>query len=45
MNWQVVYPVSVSEEQLRQELLSANSLQNLIAKIIADLMSNKERMI
>lgn len=34
MNWQVVYPVSVSDEQLRQAFLSAEGVQNLIAKIV-----------
>ena len=34
MNWQVIYPVSVSDEQLRQAFLSADGVQNLIAKIV-----------
>ena len=34
MNWQVIYPVSVSDEQLRQAFLSAEGVQNLIAKIV-----------
>ena len=34
MNWQVIYPVSVSDEQLRQAFLSIEGVQNLIAKIV-----------
>lgn len=34
MNWQVIYPVSVSDEQLRQAFLSAEGVQNLITKIV-----------
>ena len=34
MNWQVIYPMSVSDEQLRQAFLSAEGVQNLIAKIV-----------
>lgn len=34
MNWKVLYPVSVSDEQLRQAFLSAEGVQNLIAKIV-----------
>lgn len=34
MNWQVIYPMSVSDEQLRMAFLSAEGVQNLIAKIV-----------
>lgn len=34
MNWQVMYPISVSNEQLRQAFLTAEGVQNLITKIV-----------
>ena len=34
MNWQVIYPMSVSDEQLRMAFLSADGVQNLITKIV-----------
>lgn len=34
MNWKVMYPVSVSDEQLRMAFLSAEGVTNLIAKIV-----------
>lgn len=34
MNWQVMYPVSISDEQLRMAFLSAEGVTNLIAKIV-----------
>lgn len=34
MNWRVLYPVSVSDEQLRMAFLSAEGVTNLIAKIV-----------
>lgn len=34
MNWKVLYPVSVSDEQLRMAFLSADGVTNLIAKIV-----------
>ena len=34
MNWKVLYPVSVSDEQLRMAFLSAEGVTNLIAKIV-----------
>lgn len=34
MNWKVIYPVSVSDEQLRTAFLSADGVTNLIAKIV-----------
>ena len=34
MNWQVIYPVSISDEQLKQAFLTAEGVQNLIAKIV-----------
>lgn len=37
MNWQVVYPVTVTNKQLREAFLSADSVQNVIAKIIEEL--------
>lgn len=34
MNWRVFYPVSIQDEDLRQAFLSADGVQNLIAKIV-----------
>lgn len=34
MNWRVVYPVSISDEELRMAFLSAEGVTNLIAKIV-----------
>ena len=34
MNWRVVYPVSVSDEELRMAFLSAEGVTDLIAKIV-----------
>lgn len=34
MNWRVMYPVSVSDEELRMAFLSAEGVTNLIAKIV-----------
>ena len=34
MNWKVLYPASVSDEQLRMAFLSAEGVTNLIAKIV-----------
>lgn len=34
MNWRVLYPVSVSDEELRMAFLSADGVTNLIAKIV-----------
>lgn len=34
MNWKVMYPVSISDEQLRMAFLSAEGVTNLIAKIV-----------
>lgn len=34
MNWRVIYPVSVSDEELRMAFLSAEGVTNLIAKIV-----------
>lgn len=34
MNWRVMYPVTIQDEDLRQAFLSIEGVQNLIAKII-----------
>lgn len=34
MNWRVMYPVTIQDEDLRQALLSIDGVQNLIAKIV-----------
>lgn len=34
MNWRVLYPVSISDDQLRMAFLSAEGVTNLIAKIV-----------
>ena len=34
MNWRVIYPVSISDEELRMAFLSAEGVTNLIAKIV-----------
>jgi len=34
MNWRVMYPVTVQDEDLRQAFLSLDGVQNLIAKIV-----------
>lgn len=34
MNWRVMYPVSIQDEDLRQAFLSIEGVQNLIAKIV-----------
>lgn len=34
MNWRVMYPVSISDEELRMAFLSAEGVTNLIAKIV-----------
>lgn len=34
MNWRVMYPVTVQDEDLRQAFLSIDGVQNLIAKIV-----------
>lgn len=34
MNWRVIYPVSVSDEQLRMAFLTPEGVTNLIAKIV-----------
>lgn len=34
MNWRVLYPVSISDEELRMAFLSADGVTNLIAKIV-----------
>lgn len=34
MNWRVMYPVTIQDEDLRQAFLSAEGVQNLIAKIV-----------
>ena len=34
MNWRVMYPVTIQDEDLRMAFVSANGVQNLIAKIV-----------
>ena len=34
MNWRVMYPVTIEDEDLRQAFLSIDGVQNLIAKIV-----------
>lgn len=34
MNWRVIYPVTIQDEDLRQAFLSIDGVQNLIAKIV-----------
>lgn len=34
MNWRVIYPVTIQDEDLRQAFLSIEGVQNLIAKIV-----------
>lgn len=34
MNWRVVYPVTIQDEDLKQAFLSIDGVQNLIAKIV-----------
>ena len=34
MNWRVMYPVTIQDEDLKQAFLSIDGLQNLIAKIV-----------
>lgn len=34
MNWRVMYPVTIQDEDLRQAFLSVEGVQNLIAKIV-----------
>nr|DAI17671.1 MAG TPA: Head protein [Caudoviricetes sp.] len=34
MNWRVVYPVTIQDEDLKQAFLSVDGVQNLIAKIV-----------
>ena len=34
MNWRVLYPVTIQDEDLRQAFLSIDGVQNLIAKIV-----------
>lgn len=34
MNWRVMYPVTIQDEDLRQAFLSVDGVQNLIAKIV-----------
>lgn len=34
MNWRVMYPVTIQDEDLRQAFLSLDGVQNLIAKIV-----------
>ena len=34
INWRVLYPITIEEEQLRQAFLSLNGVQDMIAKIV-----------
>lgn len=42
MNWRVQYPVSIEDEDLRMAFLSANGVQDLIAKIVDSLYTAAE---
>lgn len=42
MNWRVQYPVTIQDEDLRMAFLSANGVQDLIAKIVDSLYTAAE---
>lgn len=42
MNWRVMYPVTVQDEDLRQAFLSIDGVQNLIAKIVDSVYTGSE---
>lgn len=42
MNWRVMYPVTIQDEDLRQAFLSIDGVQNLIAKIVGSVYTAAE---
>lgn len=42
MNWRVMYPVTIQDEDLRQAFLSIDGVQNLIAKIVDSVYTGAE---
>ena len=42
MNWRVMYPVTIQDEDLRQAFLSIEGVQNLIAKIVESVYTAAE---
>lgn len=42
MNWRVMYPVTIQDEDLKQAFLSMNGVQNLIAKIVDTVYTGAE---
>lgn len=42
MNWRVMYPVTIQDEDLRQAFLSIDGVQNLIAKIVDNVYTAAE---
>lgn len=42
MNWRVMYPVTIQDEDLRQAFLSIDGVQNLIAKIVDSIYTAAE---
>lgn len=42
MNWRVMYPVSIQDEDLKQAFLSLEGVQNLIAKIVDSVYTGAE---
>lgn len=42
MNWRVMYPVTIQDEDLRQAFLSMEGIQNLIAKIVDSVYTGAE---
>lgn len=42
MNWRVMYPVTIQDEDLRQAFLSMDGVQNLIAKIVDSVYTGAE---
>lgn len=42
MNWRVMYPVTIQDEDLRQAFLSMEGVQNLIAKIVDSVYTGAE---
>lgn len=42
MNWRVMYPVTIQDEDLRQAFLSVDGVQNLIAKIVDSIYTAAE---
>lgn len=42
MNWRVMYPVTIQDEDLRQAFLSVDGVQNLIAKIVESVYTAAE---